>query len=108
MKNFNYDLYQKSFPKINRTCTFMPNDSDKNVSISFKFLTEITAESKHMVYWVKFLKYSFVVMLWMTAIEVTMTWMHANDALPFFALDKIVLVRRIISIALQLFTFIYI
>jgi heme/copper-type cytochrome/quinol oxidase subunit 4 len=54
------------------------------------------------------MKWSFVVMLWLCAIELTLTWMHAHEALPFTALNKIVLGRRLLSIALQLFTFIYI
>jgi hypothetical protein len=43
MKSFNYKLYEKSFPWLNRACKFMPEGSTEEQSISFKYIVEITS-----------------------------------------------------------------
>lgn len=106
--NYNFQLYEKSYPHLDKNCMYTPKDSDTPVSINAKELYAISREAARMVYLVKFLSGTFSAMMWIAAIEFLMNYLHAEDALSTECFDKIFLIRRIFAIIFQIMTVIFI
>ena len=100
MKNFTYEMYQKSYTSMKEGCFFIEKDesgSEVQTQITVQGMHDIMDQTDRMIYWIKIPKITLQVLVAICIFEFFMVFMHRSEALSKNAFDKIMIYRRVLG-----------